>query len=72
MKEPRDMDWFLDFKLWENANLYSPVPLTEAQRQERRLRAVIAKSYSRNCLVILVDFKGGYQWPRLTAPDVVA
>lgn len=51
------MDWFLDFKVWNNANLYSIIPLTLEQRIERLKRAIVFKTHSRGCIVYHVDFQ---------------
>lgn len=52
------MDWFLDFKVWSNANLYSIVPLTPIQRIERLKQAIVFKIHSRGCIIIYTDFTG--------------
>lgn len=61
------MDWFLNFKLWENANAYCIVHKTVAERIERARRAVVSRAISRGALVLAVDFRGDYKQPLLAS-----
>lgn len=55
------MYWWLNLKLWSNANLYSDVPIPLYMRQNRARNAVIEKRYSRGCTLLYVDFRSN-QW----------
>lgn len=61
------MDWLLEFKLWENPLVYR-TPRTPAERLERVRYAVICKAFSRNCIIIMVDFGGTDEQKKLSPP----
>lgn len=58
--------WWLSSQLWNN--LAHVRRLTDVEKKERISRAVISKTWSRGCVVIVVDFKGDHSWQSIIAP----
>lgn len=62
------VNWWVDYKLIETANLYSRIPVSDRERKLRAMRAVVARGYSDGSTILLVDFKGAYMPKALSAP----
>lgn len=58
------MNWWVDFKLWENPLAYVR-KRTKDERVQRARNAILSLAYSRGCIVIFVDFEVQHEQKKL-------